>query len=131
MTGVIWFVQLVHYPLMARVGRQDWGRYEQSHQVRTTWVVAPAMLVEAVTASLLMIDLGLVDSSVDRKVISVWVASILLVGVWISTFGVQVPLHKRLSGEFDVEAHRRLVRTNWFRTVFWSARSVLVATLFV
>ncbi|MCG8583206.1 MAG: hypothetical protein MI757_00650, partial [Pirellulales bacterium] len=50
MVGVIWFVQIVHYPLFGLVGTSDFGRYEQVHQNRTTRVVAPLMLIEAVTA---------------------------------------------------------------------------------
>ena len=53
MTGVIWFVQVVHYPLFAAVGSQAFSTYEQRHTSLTTWVVAPPMLVEAATAVLL------------------------------------------------------------------------------
>ena len=31
MTGLIWFVQIVHYPLMAKVGRADFAEYERLH----------------------------------------------------------------------------------------------------
>ena len=44
MVGLIWFVQVVHYPLFARV-EQGFIAYEQIHQQRTTWVVAPLMPV--------------------------------------------------------------------------------------
>ena len=30
MTGVIWFVQVVHYPLMARVGAEGFAAYERA-----------------------------------------------------------------------------------------------------
>jgi len=48
MVGVIWFVQVVHYPLMARVSASQFAAYEHEHQNRTTFVVAPTMLIEAV-----------------------------------------------------------------------------------
>ena len=35
MVGVIWFVQVVHYPLMAHVGRAEAVAYEKSHTHRT------------------------------------------------------------------------------------------------
>jgi hypothetical protein len=50
MTGLIWFVQLVHYPLFGRVGPADFAQYLLSHQHRTTLIVAPLMLGEAGTA---------------------------------------------------------------------------------
>lgn len=51
MTGVIWFVQVVHYPLFAAVGRKGFAAFEASHRRLTTWVVAPLMLVELVCAA--------------------------------------------------------------------------------
>jgi hypothetical protein len=45
--------------------------------------------------------------------------------VWLSTAFVQVPLHARLSAGFDTRAHRRLVATNWVRTLSWTARGLL------
>jgi hypothetical protein len=55
MTGLIWFVQVVHYPLMARVGRVGFADYEAAHTRRTTWVVAPPMLIEGFTAVVLLL----------------------------------------------------------------------------
>ena len=54
MVGVIWYVQLVHYPLMALVGNGNFPKFESEHQRRTTWVVAPLMLTEAATAVTLL-----------------------------------------------------------------------------
>jgi hypothetical protein len=39
MTGVIWFVQVVHYPLMARVGAAGFPDYEAAHARLTGYVV--------------------------------------------------------------------------------------------
>ena len=54
MVGLIWFVQIVHYPLLAQVGRDGFRRYEMDHQRLTTWVVAPLMLTELTTAFLMI-----------------------------------------------------------------------------
>ena len=53
----------------------------------------------------------------------------LLAVVWISTFAVQVPLHRRLAEGYDAARHRRLVLSNWIRTLAWTARAVLVLTI--
>lgn len=50
MTGLIWFVQVVHYPLFGSAGRDIFAGYERAHQRRTGWVVGPPMLVELATA---------------------------------------------------------------------------------
>ncbi len=121
MAGLIWFVQVVHYPLFGAVGRDGFEAYEARHQARTTLVVAPAMLIELVTGVLLMIE-----RPGDPVVVA---AGVLLVCNWVSTAVVQVPCHRRLESGFDARAHRRLVVTNWARTAMWSARAVLVGVL--
>ena len=50
----------------------------------------------------------------------------LLGVIWSSTFLVQIPCHESLAKGFDAVVHRRLVTTNWSRTVAWSLRAVLV-----
>jgi hypothetical protein len=121
MTGVIWFVQIVHYPLFASIGVAEFSSYEQRHTALTTWIVTPPMLVELATALLLI---WLRPFGVST--LQVWIGLGLLVAIWISTFLLQVPCHEVLSKEFDDAVHKRLVWTNWLRTAAWSLRGLLV-----
>jgi uncharacterized membrane protein len=121
MTGVIWFVQIVHYPLMRHVPREAFQKYEHHHQRATTWVVAPAMLVELFTAIGLVVVL---EYSAVRIVAAANLA--LAVGIWLSTFLGQMPIHQRLAQEYQAGLIDRLVRTNWVRSGLWGVRSVLV-----
>jgi hypothetical protein len=50
---------------------------------------------------------------------------VTLLLIWCSTAFLQVPMHQRLSSGFDAAAHRSLVKTNWVRTILWSARALL------
>jgi len=121
MTGLIWFVQVVHYPLFASTGRDEFQAYERRHQALTTWVVAPPMLVELLSSMLLL--------WFRPPGISIWLlltGAALVALIWVSTALVQVPCHGRLSQNFDLNAHRRLVRTNWVRTIAWTLRGILV-----
>lgn len=122
MTGIIWFVQVVHYPLMASVGVEGYALYQRAHQRLTTFVVAPPMIVELLAAVALV---------VWRPVnVPQWAAclGLVLVGlIWTSTAVLQIPAHRRLAEEFDVAVHRRLVRGNWVRTVLWSGRTALAS----
>lgn len=118
LTGLIWFVQIVHYRLFELVGRENFASYEGRHQSLTTWVVAPAMLIE-LAASILLVW--------NRPTTSLcWLTGALTLLVWASTMLIQVPLHGNLSTGFDLEACRRLVASNWVRTIAWSLRSVLL-----
>jgi hypothetical protein len=122
MTGVIWFVQIVHYPLMGKVGAEYFVAYERSHTMLTTFVVGPQMVIELATAVLLVFSM--------KNMQSWWWINLALVGaVWASTFFIQVPLHNDLSQGFDEVKHLKLVNSNWIRTVVWTARAVLLLFL--
>lgn len=121
MVGLIWFVQIVHYPLFAQVGRDEFEKYEQHHQRLTTWVVAPPMLLELLTAVLLVWgDFPALGSAVR------WTGLTLVVLIWLTTVFVQIPQHKALAAAWDEKVQRRLVAGNWIRTIAWSIRSLLV-----
>ena len=120
MTGLIWFVQLVHYPLFRLADRERFIVFAAQHQRRTSWIVAPLMLTEALTASLLLFD---------RPDARVWSGWILLAVIWLSTWLVQIPLHRRLAQGFAAADAVRLVATNWVRTVAWTARAGLALAL--
>lgn len=122
MTGLVWFVQVVHYPLMDGVGEPGFVAYERRHQSRTTWVVAPMMLLELATAAAL-----LYRSPAGMAPAWAWIGAALLAIVWLSTFALQVPCHKQLSRGFDEAAWGRLVATNWIRTAAWSGRCTIAA----
>lgn len=123
MIGVIWFVQVVHYPLMALVGRDGYPAYQAAHARRTTWVVAPPMLLELGTGAWLVLR-----PSSFFPASAAWMGLALLAIVWLSTFFLQVPEHGRLERGFDPAVHRRLVRGNWVRTIAWTLRGVLAVT---
>jgi hypothetical protein len=126
LVGLIWFVQVVHYPLFDQVGRDGFSVYESLHQSRTTVVVAPLMLTEAMTAILLV---WLQPASISP--VFTW-GGLMLVGViWASTLFWQVPAHERLGKAYDRAAHHRLVRSNWVRTAAWTSRGLLVCWIAV
>lgn len=124
MTGLIWFVQLVHYPLFGVVGETDFVAYEREHTRRTGFVVGPFMAAEGVTT------LWLFFVPVDGRLLPL-VGGLLLAVVLGSTVAVQVPLHDTLSRAPDRTAMRRLVRSNWTRTIGWSLRTVVAAVMLV
>lgn len=121
MVGVIWFVQVVHYPLFSRIGSEKFSLYSEAHSRLTTYVVGPPMLVEASTALLLVFQR---PEGVPLAAALIGLA--LVVAVWLSTALLQVPRHTTLGSGFDRGAWSGLVLSNWVRTVAWSARGGLV-----
>ena len=122
MTGLIWMVQIVHYPLFAEVGLEQFPQYARKHQLLTSIVVAPPMLTEALSSVLLAWH------TPPGTSLAMVIAGILIViCIWLATALIQVPCHEKLEEGFTTKTHRSLVLSNWFRTIAWSARGALVA----
>lgn len=123
MCGLIWVIQLVHYPLMACADRADFPAFEKRHQLRIGWIVAPMMLAELCLAALT----AFIATGPNRPLAGIGLG--LLFASWASTAFLQVPCHRQLESGFDARAHHRLVQTNWLRTIAWSARAVIASTM--
>ncbi len=121
MTGLIWFVQVVHYPLFGAVGSEAFVQYEARHTDLTTWVVIGPMVAELITAGLLVWR-----RPPFLSVWEVWLGLALVGLIWASTALLQIPRHSELARGFSVSAHLALVGTNWLRTAAWTVRSGLV-----
>jgi uncharacterized membrane protein len=128
LAGLIWVIQIVHYPMLGELDPHRAAAACARHANVITPIVAPAMLIELAAVVLMLPPVGIVKP-VASLVPWLWVSLALVVVVWISTFAVQVPLHTRLqkqvAGTIDIEGVRLLVRTNWVRTVCWSVRALL------
>jgi hypothetical protein len=120
LVGLIWNVQLVQYPAFALVGQAEFAAYHRHHCARITWIVAPLMALELLTAIAL---LAAPPAGLSAPMLAV--GATLLAVNWASTAFVAVPLHGRVSGRAR-EVQRRLVATNWIRTAAWSARGAWV-----
>jgi hypothetical protein len=121
MVGIIWLVQLVHYPLMQWGDRDRFVALSQFNQSRTSWVVGGPMLLEAGCAAALLLNDDLL-----RHSWCYWLTVALLVSIWCSTAFFMMPLHRRLLEGFDSDTIDGLVRRNWFRTAAWSLRAVFL-----
>jgi hypothetical protein len=126
LVGLIWTIQVVHYPLMAAVGKAEWAAYHAAHSERITFLVAPLMLAEVVAAGALVLAR---PSSVPLW--AAWFACGLVAAAWLATGFLSVPSHGRLSAGLSVQEIGYLVATNWVRTAAWSARGGLLLWLLI
>ena len=120
LVGLIWLIQIVHYPLMGHVGREAFTQYETLHSRWITPIVAIPMLIELACCILLVVNR---PPAIPAWL--TWCGLALVIAIWLSTFLLQVPCHTRLSQGFDAQIHAQLVSTNWIRTLAWSARAVV------
>lgn len=117
--GLIWIVQLVHYPAFRFVEQGDFVKFEEFHTRNISFIVVPVMILELASAFLLF------KNSVDHSNLLA-INLLLAVLVWIVTFVFSVPCHMKLAREKDLKSINLLVRTNWLRTFIWTAKSVLL-----
>lgn len=116
LTGLIWFVQIVHYPLFDAVKDMS-GEYYRLHAAKTGWVVVLPMVVQMGCAAWFALRPGEWDGGLMRLLF------VTVVLVWIATFTLSVPQHNLLANGYNEQAVRMLVHTNWIRTVLWSAHA--------
>lgn len=121
LVALIWFVQVVAYPLFARVAAADFLAYHASHSRLITYVNAPLMVGELASS---MAWLIWPLSGVPRQV--AWVGAVLAVATWVVTMFVSVRQQDILAPGFDARAHNLLVATNWLRTASGTARGAIL-----
>jgi len=120
LSGLIWTIQIVHYPLLLTINENKFANYMKAHQRKITPLVAPLMLAELFFSSWY-----LCENLWEYTLFSI-VQWLLVFLIWVSTFLVQVPLHGKLINSFDQKACQKLIKTNWIRTICWSLRTFLL-----
>lgn len=121
LTGLAWFLQVVHLPLMLRFDGPDFAAYAKSQRTRNTALMAPAMVTELITAAILVYDFAPVGS--HRNMFHL---ALLVLIIWIVTFASIIPLHSRLIRGFDAATVQTLIRRNWIRTGCWTLRATFL-----
>ncbi|MGD1892352.1 MAG: hypothetical protein ACFB15_17405 [Cyclobacteriaceae bacterium] len=125
LTGLIWTIQLVHYPSFRHVGVAHFVEFQHRHMRNILYLVAPLMLIEIFLAVCLQV-------SVTEKstILEVTFASGLLFLIWVVTFAISSPIHGQLATQgFDDALISKLVTTNWIRTIAWTFRTVLLTVI--
>jgi len=126
LVGLIWTVQVVHYPLMAMVGDDRFVAYESAHAPRMAAVVMLPWTLQGLTTAWLLLarPAGVPTWSIAVAAVTA-VLSVAVTVVW------SVPAHARLGAGFDATIHHRLVRTNWIRTWAWTLHGANAVAMLV
>ncbi len=119
MTGLIWLIQLVHYPAFKYIGDSNFTAFHQFHTQSISYIVLPLMFIELVSSFYLAYQL-------PSYQISLQFALGIVIIIWISTFTLQVPAHNALANGFNEIQYQKLISTNWLRTIGWSLRSLIL-----
>ncbi len=120
-TGLIWLVQLVHYPGFLKIPEVGYTAYQQFHMRSISFIVAPSMVGELFLSGILLLSANYLSLPMY------WISLILLMIIWGVTFFVAVPLHGSLVSGFNAERITYLVNVNWVRTISWTLRTIVLA----
>ena len=120
MVGVIWIIQLVHYPSFHFIELKQYTTFQRFHMSRISYVVIPAMLTELFTIILIVISMDQIDTLVLAS-------AILLIFIWLITAVFFSGVHQKLTLGYDQTVVDKLIKLNWGRTLLWTLRLLLIS----
>tara|TARA_B100000085_G_scaffold37956_1_gene31081 strand:+ start:1517 stop:2071 length:555 start_codon:yes stop_codon:yes gene_type:complete len=117
MVGLIWTVQVVHYPLFESVGAEAYPNYQSRHIDRIGAVLVVPWGLEGLSIVALLV------LARERTMRVLAVAGAALMGlILLVTMIWAAPVHGELLDGFDPEQHDTLMVSNLVRTLLWTAR---------
>ncbi len=119
-TGLVWLVQLTHYPAFHFIDKELWQSFHQFHSSSISIMAMPLMLCE--------LALAVYGLWIDPSVWSIAAGSLVAI-IWGNTFLQAVPLHGALAAQKDKLKIKKLVRVNSIRTIASTARTCILAYL--
>ncbi|MEL0174839.1 MAG: hypothetical protein VW904_08905 [bacterium] len=120
MVGVIWVIQLLHYPSFHFINENKYIEFQHFHMRRISFIVIPVMLIELASALLL--------SYFFRSSLTIILLALVL-GIWAITFIFFTNMHQKLTDGYDHSIVDRLVQINWSRTALWSLRLIILLSI--
>ena len=119
MTGVIWVIQIVHYPSFHFIEKELYTSFQKFHMNKISVIVIPIMLAELITGMMLFLD----NSSKSYFLIT---SLVILVLIWLITGVFFSKAHNELITGYQEFVVNQLVFMNWIRTLFWTLRLLLL-----
>ena len=119
MVGVIWVIQLVHYPSFRFTDREKYVSFQIFHMRKISFIVMPVMVLEFLSGLLLVLYHSNHESLLR-------ISFILLLIIWLVTALFFAQVHQKLSKGYDETLVRNLVSLNWIRTLLWTTRTIII-----
>ena len=122
--GQIWLVQIVVYPLFARVGEREYTTY---HRFYSSRIPAPVIVPGFVSflTPVALVFLGPASVPLWAYLANVGCGVIGL----ITTVALEIPRHARLEKERQEKVIEELIRFNWPRTLSITASAALTLVM--
>ena len=118
MVGVIWVMQLVHYPSFKYVNETDYIIFQKYHMSNISYIVFPAMFTELITALLIFFS--------GEKSFFFMLSLICLFLIWVITGVLFTKFHSILQKGKDLKMIEKMINANWIRTLLWTLRLIMI-----
>lgn len=119
MVGVIWIMQLVHYPSFNFINVEEYKSFQEFHMKRISLIVIPFMIIE-LTSGVLIFWIYQTDNIFFN------ISLFCLFFIWFLTAILFSKMHQKLTWGYQISIVTKLVNLNWLRTISWTLRLGLV-----
>ena len=118
MVGVIWVIQLVHYPSFKYVKDSDYIIFQKYHMSNISYIVFPSMFTELITSLLIFFS--------GEKSFLFMLSMICLSLIWVITGVLFTKFHSTLQKGKDLKMIEKMIKANWIRTLLWTMRLIMI-----
>ena len=118
MVGVSLITHFVTYPSFKLIKSSLFSEFHKSYTNRMLFIVAPVMILELISSLFLVIF----DVSDNNTEIGLLISLIL---IWFVTFFIIVPIHNKLTVNYNKDLNQKLIKYNGLRTIFWIIKLIL------
>ena len=118
MVGVSLITQFVTYPSFKLIKSSSFSEFHKSYTNKMLFIVAPVMILELIS-SLLLVIFDVSDNNIEIGLL------IILMLIWFLTFFMIVPIHNKLTINYNKDLNQKLIKYNGLRTILWIIKLML------
>ena len=118
MVGVSLITHFVTYPSFKLIKSSLFSEFHKSYTNKMLFIVAPLMILELISSLFLVIF----DVSDNNTEIGLLISLLL---IWFLTFFIIVPIHNKLTVNYNKDLNQKLIKYNGLRTIFWIIKLIL------
>ncbi|MDF7800633.1 hypothetical protein P4C99_14240 [Pontiellaceae bacterium B1224] len=117
MTMLIWLVQLVIYPAYLSIDKKLFQDWHHRYMRTISFIVIPLILAQGLCIGF---------QCLENFSLMIFLQAVMFIVAWTTTFTQSVPCHKKLQANgWNEGIIKRLILTNWIRTVAWTSVMLL------
>ena len=118
MVGVSLITHFVTYPSFRLIKSSLFSEFHKSYTNKMLFIDAPVMILELIS-SLFLVIFDISDNNTEIGLL----ISLLL--IWFLTFFIIVPIHNKLTVNYNKDLNQKLIKFNGLRTIFWIIKLIL------